>query len=358
MTRPSSIELLRRLSLAAGPPGTEDEVRGIVRQVLAGVGPMRHDRLGSLTCELRGSADAPRVMLDSHLDEVAFMTQSVSSEGLLAIVALGGWWGHVVLGQRVEVMTEDGRVPGVIGSKPPHFLTAEDRTRVIPVDAMFIDVGASTAKQVAELGIRVGDPIVPAAPFVEMAVEGVVSGKAFDNRAGVALMCEALLDLAERDHPNTVVGVAAVQEELGGRGARVASELVACDVAVVLECAPADDLPGRSERQGALGHGPQLRYLDPTAISNRRLVRFVRELADAEGIGIQVAVRRSGGTDAAQIQRSHHGVPTVVIAVPARYIHSHAALLDLADYRAARALVVAIVARLDAATVASFVDFD
>ncbi|RKZ12406.1 M42 family peptidase, partial [bacterium] len=153
-------------------------------------------------------------------------------------------------------------------------------------------------------------------------------------------------------------GVGAVQEELGLRGAGTTTELTRPDVAIVLECAPADDLPGESLPQGVLGKGPQVRLFDPTALANRRLVRFVEEVADKCGLPIQPAVRRTGGTDAGAIHKSGQGVPTVVIAVPARYIHSHISLLQWADYRTAAKLVLELVLRLDADRVASFTRFD
>ena len=354
----SSLELLERLSLAAGPPGGEDPVRAVVREALGGAASLTHDRLGSLLCTVRGSADRPRIVLDSHLDEVGFMVQSIGEEGALGLVPLGSWWGHVLLGQRVDVLGESGPVPGVIGSKPPHFLSAEERERVIKPEALFVDLGASTRAEAEATGVRVGDLIVPHAEFVELAVPGIVSGKALDNRAGVALMCETLLALARREHPNTVIGVGAVQEELGARGAGTAAELARPDVALVLECAPADDLPGSRARQAALGRGPQVRFFDPTALSNRRLVRFVESVARETGVALQLAVRTSGGTDAQALQRFREGVPTAVIAVPARYIHSHVALLRLDDYRAASRLVLEVVLRLDAERVADLTRFE
>ena len=199
---------------------------------------------------------------------------------------------------------------------------------------------------------------MPCAEFREMAVPDVLSGKALDNRIGVSLMCETLMALADRDHPNTVIGVGAVQEEIGMRGAGTASEIAGPDVGLVLECSPADDLPGESERQGSLGSGPQLRLFDPTAVPNRRLVRFVESVANDCGIEIQLAVRRTGGTDAGAIHRSRHGVPTVVVAVPARYIHSHVSLMNWQDYLAARKLVLEVIMRLDAARAEEFTRFD
>lgn len=352
-----SVELLRRLSSAAGPPGAEDEVRAIVHEVLAGAGALRHDRLGSVLCEITDSRNAPRVMLDSHLDEVGFLVQSIGSEGRLAMVPLGGWWTHVLPAQRVDVLAEPGKVPGVIGSTPPHFLAPEERKKVQKIERLYIDVGASSREQVEAAGIRVGDPVVPHTDFVELAVSGRISGKAFDDRVGVGLMCETLLALRERDHPNTVIGVGAVQEEVGTRGAGTASEMAAPDVAVVLECTPADDLPGQKDRQAALGSGPQVRLYDPTAIPNRRLVRFVEDVAREIDAPVQLAVRRGGGTDAGAIHRHRAGVPAVVIGVPARYIHSHVAVLDLDDYHAARRLVLEVVVRLDGERVDSFSRF-
>jgi endoglucanase len=349
-----SLELLKELSQAAGPPGSEGEVRGIVRRELEGAGRLAYDRLGSILCEKQGGAEQPRVVVDSHLDEVGFMVQSVSGEGKLAMVPLGGWWGHVLLGQRVEVLCEGGRIPGVIGSTPPHFLAADQRDKVIGIDKMYVDVGASDSSQVDGLGIRVGDPVVPKTDFMEFRIPGLLSGKALDNRAGVGLMCEVMLALSGQAHPNTVIGVGSVQEEVGCRGGGTSSDP---DVAVILEATPADDLPGFEDRQAILGKGPQIRLFDPTAISNRRLVRKVQEVADSRGIAVQQAVRRTGGTDAKTIHGHGAGVPTVVIGVPSRYIHTHVSLLQWDDYQAARDLVLGLVLALDQETVSGLVDF-
>jgi endoglucanase len=352
-----SIELLRSLSEAAGPPGAEDEVRAIVHRTLEPVGPIRHDRLGSVLCERRGSSGTPRVVLDSHLDEVGFLVQSVSDEGKLSLVPLGTWWSHVLLGQRVDILAERGRVAGVIGATPPHFLSADARKSLLSLDDMYVDLGASSRADVAAAGVAVGDPIVPHTRFQAMPVDDVVSGKAFDDRVGVALMCETMLALGDRDHPNTVIGVGAVQEELGSRGAGTATELSRPDVAIVLEGTPADDVPGKSQRQGAMGRGPQVRLFDPTAVANRRLAKFCCSVAEECEIEIQVAVRKTGGTDAATIHRSGAGVPAVVIGVPVRYIHSHVSLLHMEDYRSARSLLLELVARLDTERVATFARF-
>jgi len=359
MTLVADLALLRALTLAAGPPGAEGEVRTLVRDALAGVGGLSTDRLGSLLCELPGVAPSPRVVLDAHMDEVGFIVQSITADGRLKFVPLGGWWGHVLLAQRVDVLTEGGaRVPGVIASKPPHFLSEAERKNVLGVEQMLIDVGAATRERVERLGIKVGDPVVPHAEWVELA-DGIISSKAFDDRAGVGVLVESLRRLAGAPSrpPGTVIGVAAVQEEVGCRGAATASELSRPDVAIVLEGTPADDAPRSPESQAILGAGPQLRFSDPTALSNRALLRHVERIAAARALPVQIAVRASGGTDAKSIHLHGAGVPTIVIGVPARYIHTHVSLIDPRDYASAIDLTVAVVASLDAETVAGFTAF-
>jgi endoglucanase len=332
-------------------------VRGIVRETLAPVGRISFDRLGSILCEKPGSSPSPRIELDAHLDEVAFLVQRIEDDGKLGMVPLGSWWGHVLLAQRVDVLAAGRPIPGVIGSKPPHFLKPSEREQVMDVESMIIDVGASSREEAADLGIRVGDAVVPHSEFVEMAVPGILSSKAMDDRVGVGLLCETLLALEGRPHPNTVVGVGAVQEEVGCRGAQTASSVARPDVAIVLEGTPADDLPGFTDRQAILGRGPQIRFYDPTAISNRRLVRFVERVAEERSIPVQLAVRKSGGTDAKTIHVQGAGVPTVVVGVPARYIHTHVSLIHWQDYVAALALVTAVVEALDGQAVAALTEY-
>jgi endoglucanase len=352
--RPESeiVALLRDLALAAGPPGFEAGVRRVVVEALRGVAGMKisNDRLGSLIIEKTGGAATPRVVLDAHLDEIGFMVETIRGDGTLSFVPLGGWWAHVLLAQRVDVITERGTVPGVFGSKPPHFLSPGEGDRVMKLDQVFIDVGATSREEAEAFGIRVGDFAVPHGEFKPFANPRILSSKAFDDRAGVGIMVEALLALRDLDHPNTVIGVGAVQEEVGIRGAATAAVASKPDLGIVLEGPPADDTPGlaNSPRQGVIGKGPQVRLYDPTAISNRALVKLVQRVAKENQIPIQLAVRRSGGTDARAIHMQGEGVPTVVIGVPTRYAHTHASLIHLDDYLASLRLVVELVKMLDA----------
>ncbi len=352
-----SIDLLRELSLASGPPGAEDEVRTIIHRELGSLGTVQHDAHGSVIVE--GTGQGPRVALDAHMDEVGFAVQSIDDEGRIHFVPLGGWWGHVLLAQRVDILASGGRkIPGSIGCKPPHFLKKSERDKVLSIDDMHIDVGARSRSDLEEWGVLVGDPICPRGQFESLAADGRYCCKAFDDRVGVGVLIESFQILnSTTDLDCQPIAVAAVQEEVGCRGARTASAISQPDVGIILEGTPADDLPGMKSRQSVLGSGPQIRFLDPTALSNRRLVRLCEQVAAKEGIQVQMAVRRSGGTDASTTHLHGSGVPTIVIGVPARSIHSHSSVIDFDDYLQAIKLVVALTRQLDAESVRSLTDY-
>jgi len=350
--------LLRRVTEAHGVPGLEVEVREVFRGELEGAGDFATDRNGSIMCDLGG--EGPRVLLAAHMDEVGFRVQAVTEPGFLKLVPVGGWWPHVVLGQQVEVLTAGGmRVTGVVGSKPPHFLSDEERKKVVPLDKMFVDIGAGSRAEVEEWGVRIGDPVAPRTSFEEMARKGRFVAKAFDNRAGMAAVVEAGRRLARIKRGNRALLAGTVQEEVGLRGAQTLAALAEPDAAVVLEGTPADDTPGFSEglAQGALGEGVQIRLHDPSAVMSPALVRLAVETAEKEGIRHQLAVRKGGGTDAGRLQLAGRGVPCVVLGVPARYIHSHNSVMDLADYEAMVALSVALLRRLDGDAVRKLAEF-
>lgn len=357
--RNKALKLLKELTEAHGASGHEDEVRDILVRELGGCGSLSTDRMGSLMCEA-ASRGGPRVMLTAHMDEVGFLVQQITAEGLLKLAPLGGWWTHTLLAQRVRIRTRRGDVVGVVSSTPPHFLEEEQRKRVLPLEKLFVDIGAGSRAEAEDVWhVRVGDPVVPDARFEVLGDSDVAVGKAFDNRAGCAVMVEAFQQLASGGLPHTLLAVATVQEEVGCRGSLTAARLARPDVAIVLEGTPADDTPGAGEGQpqGALGRGPQIRIMDPSAISNPRLAHLACCVAEEKGIPHQMAVRRGGGTDAKSFHTAGLGVPSVVIGVPARYIHSHHGLLHLGDFDSTVALVTELVHRLDAEAVAELTRF-
>lgn len=351
-SREASRELLEALTSLDAVPGHEDEVTGFLRERWSRLGALGADRLGSVFCTRRGSAEGPRILIDSHVDEVGFVVQRVTPAGHVKFMPLGSWWPHVLLAQRVRIRTAGGKVPGIVGSRPPHLLKPAERERVLDFGDLYIDVGATSHDEAVEvLGVRPGCPIAPDARFGTLAHPRLLTGKAFDNRVGVALVTEVLERLT--DHPNTVIGSGSVQEEVGLRGARAVAEIVRPDLALVLEGPYADDAPPaeRAAMQCRLGGGVHVRLYDPTLIPQPRLAEFVLETARLHGIEHQVAVWAAGGTDAGAIHQTGPGVPSIVLGVPVRYIHSHVSVLNLDDYEAALRLVLHLVAALDQAAV-------
>lgn len=360
MNRIASKTLLAQLSNAAGTPGNEGEIRDIIRQELGRHAEFSYDKLGSIICRRKVGNDEPKIMLAGHMDEVGFIVRLITKDGFLKFHNLGGWWGHSLLAQRVVVKTASGDVPGIIGAKPVHHLKPEQRKQVMELAEMHIDVGAKNRTEAMELfGILPGDHIVPDTRFMEMKSPNLVSGKAFDDRVGVALMLNVFKELAESEVPNRLYGVGTTQEEVGTRGAGTVVEQIDPDVAIILEGSPADDTPGfaSEESQGELGKGPQIRLFDPTMIANKKLTQYVLKTAEVLGIPYQTAVRTSGGTDGRSIHVHKSGVPTIVIAPPVRYIHSHVSLLNLDDYEHTLKLLLALVRGLDTATAKSFSDY-
>lgn len=357
--RTKAISLLQELTEAHSVSGHEDEVRAIFVDELAECGELSTDRNGSVFCET--GDDGPRVLVAGHMDEVGFMVQNITPDGFIQFLAMGGWWEHNLLSQRVEILTRSGnKMLGVIASRPPHFLPEAQRRQVMTIDQMFIDVGAESRRDVVEgFGISLGDPIAPVSAFTALGREDYFMAKAFDNRVGMAGTIHTGQILSESAHPNKLILCGTVQEEVGLRGAKTAAVFAKPDVAIVLEGPPADDAPGflRSECQGRLGGGVQIRMFDPSAISHPRLARLAIETAHAEGIPYQVTVRRSGGTDAGAFHVANEGIPSIVLGVPARYIHSHNAIIDLNDYLHMVTLTIALVRKLDEETVEGLISY-
>lgn len=349
-----ALSLLKELTEAHSVPGHEDEVRAIFVDEMESIGDLSADGCGSVFCEM---GHGPRVMVAGHMDEVGFLVQNITVDGFIQFVAVGGWWEHSLLSQRVEILNRKGeKVLGVVASRPPHFLSPAQRTQIIALDQMFIDIGASSREEVErDMGVHLGDPIAPVSEFTAMAREDYYMAKAFDNRVGMAAVIQSGQILSSSMHPNRLILTGTVMEEVGLRGAKTAAFLAQPDVALILEGPPADDTPGfpRPESQGRLGGGVQIRLFDPTAITNPRLAALAVQVAREEGIPHQITVRRSGGTDAGAVHLANAGVPSIVLGVPARYIHTHNSIIDLNDYLAMVTLTTALIRRLDQATVDS-----
>lgn len=353
------MRLLRELTEARGVSGFEKEVRQIVKRELEGINAsILYDKMGSVFGEKKGDASNPRILLAGHLDEVGFMVTEVTKEGYLRFAALGGWWSQVLLAQRVTILTDQREFTGVIGSKPPHVLSKEEYKRVYPIKEMFIDVGARSDKQVKEWGIRIGDPVIPICPF-EMLPDGdTILAKALDNRVGCYLAIEVMKQLQHQTHPNTIIAGGTIQEEVGLRGAETSPYAIEPDIAFALDVGVGEDGPGsESKHRAKLGKGPLISFFDATMIPNIGLRNFLIDIAESEQIPYQIDMMLGGGTDAGKFHLYKSGVPSIVVGVPVRYIHSHASMCSKSDLENAVRLLVKAMKELDKVIFKSMVHF-
>jgi putative aminopeptidase FrvX len=349
ITVDSRLELMKALTDASGVPGNEGPVRRVMQEALAPLGEVVRDNLGSILARKDGPADGPKVLLAGHLDEVGFMVTRITDEGYIKFQPLGGWWEMVMLAQRVQVETSSGPVIGVVGSKPPHLLTVEARKKMVEKKDMFIDIGASSAAEAAEWGIKPGDPIVPICPFTPLKNEKLLMAKAWDNRFGCALAVEVLRELKDERTPNTIFAGATVQEEVGLRGAVTTANLVMPDIAFSLDVGIAGDTPGisKDEAQGKLGAGPVILIFDASMIPSTKLRDLVLATAKENDIPVQFDAVPAGGTDAGRFHIAGNGVPSLAIGIPARYIHTHASIIHRDDFDNAVKLLAAVIRKLD-----------
>lgn len=340
--------ILETLSNAAGVSGNEDAVRDLILEAIRPhVDDIVVDTIGNVIARkapARGTkgapADAPRVMVAAHMDEVGLMVTGHTGEGGIKFRIVGGVDDRVLPGARVA-LGKDG-LPGVIGLKAIHVTKGDDRSRVTPADAMVIDIGA-TSKGEAEGAAPLGAYGVFATQYRRLGQR--VMGKAFDDRAG----CSVLVELLQKPaYPHEVYGVFTVQEEVGLRGAGVAAHRVNPTCAFVLEGTICDDLPKKKDESPTtqLGKGPALSILDRSVIVDRALLDQVVAAAEKHGIPYQFKQPGIGGTDAGAIHLVREGVPCVPVSVPCRYIHAPVAMLDTRDYRRAVQLMEAVLREL------------
>lgn len=343
--------MFKELTEANGISGFEDDVADLMARYVKDVASVSFDNLGSMVAEKVGKADGPRVMLAGHMDEIGFLVKSITKEGFIKFLPVGGWWGHVALAQRVLIRTRNGDIVGVTGSKAPHVIKAEERKKVLDIDDMYIDVGAAKGFDVEKrLGVRPGDPIVPISDFEILGNKKTYLAKAWDDRIGVASIIDVLHKIGKR-HPNIVYGVGTVQEEVGLRGARTSANMVDPDVAFAVDVTIATDTPGLESTGADLGSGAGIMVFDASAIPSRRLRDHVIDVAEKNKIPYFLTALARGGTDTGVIHLNRKGVPAMTFVVPARYIHGHVGVIHRKDYDSLVKLMTAVVKTLDAKTV-------
>jgi putative aminopeptidase FrvX len=348
--------LLAEMTDAYGPSGHEEAISKIFKKHLEKLAKISYDKMGSIIAERKGGATDPKIMVVGHLDEIGFMVSEITGNGFIKMLPLGGWWGHVALGQRVVVLSKKGPVIGVVGSTPPHILEPEARKKVLEITDMYVDVGVRGKFDVTKkLGIHIGDVIVPDSKFTIMATKDMYLGKAIDNRYGCAAAIEVMWRLEKVKHPNTLYSVGSVQEEVGCRGAGTAAWMINPDICIVLDTGIAKDIPGiAGEPVEKCGSGVDICVYDGGMIPNVKLRQFVVDTADKLKIKYHYSSMARGTTDGSRIHMSRVGVPTIALGIAVRYIHGHNAIMYRGDYDASIKLVTELVKKLDAKTVKSF----
>ncbi|WP_368652413.1 M42 family metallopeptidase [Ornithinibacillus sp. 4-3] len=340
-----TLALFKTLTELQGAPGHEHLVRKFMKSELEKYADeVIQDNLGSVYGVRKGKG--PKVMVAGHMDEVGFMVTQITDNGMLRFQTLGGWWSQVLLAQRVQVMTANGPVIGVIGSIPPHLLQPEQRNKPMEIKNMLIDIGADDKEDVERIGVKPGDYIVPICPFTPMANEKKILAKSWDNRYGCGLSIELLKELQGVDLPNELYSGATVQEEVGLRGAQTSANMIKPDIFYALDASPANDMSGDKNQFGHIGKGTLLRIFDRTMITHRGMRDFVLDTAETHQIPYQFFMS-PGGTDAGRVHTANDGIPSAVIGICSRYIHTSSSIIHVDDYAAAKELLVQLVKATD-----------
>ncbi|MEG2789204.1 MAG: M42 family metallopeptidase [Romboutsia sp.] len=351
----NQLKMFKLLTEAKGVPGNEKDIRDLMKNYIHEYADEIYtDRLGSLICKKIGNENGPKIMISGHMDEIGFLVTNIDEKGFITFQTLGGWNGKVMLSQRVTITTSKGdEYIGIISGKP-----SKEASESIDKDNMFIDIGVSSKEEVEDLGIRQGDMITPYFEFSRMANPKYLVAKAWDDRVGCALCIDILKTLKKQKHDNIVYAVGTVQEEVGCRGAKTASNVVNPDIGFSLDVSIANDTPGSNTRlgDGKLGDGPQIHIFDGGLVGHVGLKNYLVNLAKDLEIPYQINALPFGGTDASQMHVAHNGAPCISIGIPTRYIHSHASIIHKDDYDNTVKLISEFIKKLNSAEYVSILD--
>jgi putative aminopeptidase FrvX len=340
-------ETLRRLLTAPGPSGQETLATEVWREAARSFGEVAGDVLGSSWVRVPGTGDGPLLAIVGHIDEIALVVTHAGDDGLLAVRSIGGFDPHVLLGQRVEILAREARIPGVVAARRQKRKPGEDR-KPLAFEDIFIDIGARDAAE-AKTVVRPGDAAVVAVEPLELR-NGRLASRSLDNRLGSYIALEVARRVAEAGGtPGDVAGLAVVQEEVGDfAGARTAAYVLEPGVAVAVDVTYATDVRGgdpEEEGEHKLGGGPALAR-GPSI--HPRVFELLYDTAEAEGIPVSIEVSRGHtNTDADAMYLSRVGVPTGLVSIPLRYMHTPVETVELADVEAVVKLLVAFARRLE-----------
>ena len=352
--------LLKTLTEAPGPPGYEDPVRKLMAGYMRPLADkVSFDGLGSVIAQQGTSG--PRIMIDAHMDELGGMVRQIRPDGYITMQMLGYWLDQALPDQRWTIIGSKGPVPAITALWDAHIAPHGDAHQPTQEQHPYLDIGARNAADVQALGISAGDPVIPVTEFTELANHRYLA-KAWDDRVGCAVMIEAMRRLAHEPHPNQIFYAATVQEEgsIEMRGAQTSARSINPDIGIALEVGIPNDLPGTAPDASleTLGGGPGMMLYTFSELPNRKLVEFVKQTAAGQHIPLQFDFVRGFGDDAGAIKLNGTGVPLTTLLVPARYTHTHNGIIDRADFDRTVHLLVTLLQKLDAPTVARIKNFE
>ncbi len=342
-------QLLDALLRVPAPSGYETPAAEVWRAAASEFGEVDSDVLGSSTVAVNVAEDRPTVAVVGHIDEIGLFVSHIDDEGFLWFGPIGGWDPQNLVGQRVLVRGRDGQVPGVIGKKPIHLLEEEERKKPAQIKHMHIDVGAADREEAEKL-VSVGDPAVLAADPLPLANGRLVS-RSMDNRLGSYVALEVARRIAEGEAPRVgVVGAAVSQEEVGLHGSKATAFSLDPEVAIAVDVTHATDAPGIDKRQNgdhALGSGA---VIGRGTTLGPRVYELLRDAAEAEDIPHTFeASGRGTHTDADSFQIARAGIPTGLVSIPLRYMHSSVETVQLSDVENVIEVILAFIRRMDPA---------
>ena len=329
-------------------PGHEKSVRNYMRNTMSKyTDEIIQDKLGSIFGVKRGSGK-PVIMIAGHMDEVGAMVISITKEGFIKMIPVGGINPDVMVSQNVTIKTKDKEIRGVVGAIPPHINRGNKETKALSFDSLLVDIGANSKDHAIELGIEMGQQITFVNDYYITEDKKKIVSKAWDNRFGCGMALEILKEIKNINHPNVVVAGATVQEEVGLRGATTASSMVAPDLFIAIDVSPVGDFLNKDNPRafGKLGEGFLVRFYDPRNLMNPKIQAYFEKLATKKKIKLQHFLSM-GGTDAAAAQYANSGTLSTTIGLPGRYIHSTAAMIHIDDVEAVKKMVISIIKDFD-----------
>lgn len=330
------IELIKELTSKFGASGFEEDVIETIKKNLNSKDIIT-DSINNMYIGLEClDPKKPIIVFDCHSDEVGFIVENINPNGTITFLPLGGWYSANVPAHPVIIKNRKGEyIKGIVASKPPHFMTAEELQKLPKLEELTIDIGTSSYEETVVLyGIEVGNAIVPESNFYYDEKIKVIRAKALDNRLGCGAVIEIMNNLKDSKSNFNFIGVVSSQEEVGLRGAEVAAKRVKPDFAIIFEGSPADDtFKSDTSSHGAIGKGVQFRVIDGGMISNSRVLNYARKIADKNKIPYQIIARGKGSTNGSKYHLSGIAIPTLVIGIPTRYIHTHYSFSSLEDLK-------------------------